>query len=162
MGDRDLETLTVGCRALLLEVIRRAGYDWVLYRGSRRLKTKQIAEDAYHWLFEEKPGDASWAQRKEEGKELTSFLAICEALDLDPEYVRDTIRKLTVKDVLSVGRPATHRKIEVNTEEDEACLPSPDDIVGVGSMRSEGISPDGGPLFTARPFPLSSWPTRFK
>jgi hypothetical protein len=55
--DEELALQTVnGCKTLLLEIIRRAAYDWVLYRGSRRMVQKVMAEQAYRWLFLENPG----------------------------------------------------------------------------------------------------------
>ncbi len=94
-----------GARSLLLEIVRRAAFDWVLYRSSRRLDQKMLAEDAYTWLFVEEPGHPNWKVRKEEDKELTSFLSICEQLDIDPEKLRKYIRKLTPNRVMSSGRP---------------------------------------------------------
>jgi hypothetical protein len=89
------------CRALLLEVLRRAAHDWILYRGHTKLQLRQLAEDAYVWLFEERPS-----------KDVTSFLTICELLDLDPKYVRNRVRSLTVKQIMTAGRPAEQRKIK--------------------------------------------------
>lgn len=101
-----------GCKSLLLEIIRRAAYDWVLYRTSRRLLHKKLAEQAYEWLFVEEPGDENDQERRDSGKLITSFLAICEALELDPESVRTHVRRLTPKNVMSVGRPAEYRRRE--------------------------------------------------
>jgi len=106
-----------GCKALLLEVVRRAAYDWVLYRTSRRLQHKKLAEDAFYWLFIEEPGHSRWTERSMSQKSITSFLSICEMLDLDPESVRHHVRKLTVKNVMSVGRPAEYRRNEWREEE---------------------------------------------
>lgn len=99
-----------GCKSLLLEIIRRAAYDWVLYRTSRRLIQKKLAEQAYHWLFLEERNTPEWNERDESDKYITSFLAICEALELDPDSVRTHIKKLTPKNVMSVGRPAEYRR----------------------------------------------------
>jgi hypothetical protein len=99
-----------GCKVLLLEVVRRAAYDWVLYRTSRRMLHKKLAEDAYTWLFEEGPGHPNWIERERTGKFITSFIAICNELDLDADTVRSYVRKLTVKNVMSVGRPAEYRR----------------------------------------------------
>jgi hypothetical protein len=74
---------------------------------------KLLAEEAYRWLFLEVPGAPDWEERKREGKDSTSFVAICEALDLIPEEVRGHIRRLTPKNVMSVGRPAEYRKRDV-------------------------------------------------
>lgn len=107
-----IEQEITGCKTLLLEVIRRAAYDWVLYRTSRRMLHKRLAEDAYTWLFEEKPGHVNWEERIRVGKHITSFMAICSELDLDVDTVRKYVKKLTVKNVMSVGRPAEYRRRE--------------------------------------------------
>lgn len=97
------------CRALLLEVVRRAAHDWILYRTSTRLPLKQIAEEAFIWLFEEEPGHPWWTVRERGQSKLTSLLSICEQLELDPEYVRERIRKLTIQQIMLAGRPAERR-----------------------------------------------------
>lgn len=98
------------CRALLLEIVRRAAFDWVLYRSSSKLVNKQLAEGAYHWLFIEEPDSSTWSIRRKNGKEITGFVAICELLDLDPDKVRDRIKLLTKKQIMNAGRPAERRK----------------------------------------------------
>ena len=103
--DGERASQAIGAKSLLLEIIRRAAFDWVLYRSSRRMDQKALAEDAYTWLFVEEPGHPNWKIRKEEGKELTSFLSICEQLELDPEKIRGYVRKLTPNRVMSSGRP---------------------------------------------------------
>ncbi len=100
------------CRALLLEIVRRAAHDWILYRTSTRLPMKQIAEEAFTWLFEEEPGHPWWSMRQKSGCMLTSLLNICEQLELDPEYVRERIRKLTVQQIMLAGRPAERRSAQ--------------------------------------------------
>ena len=102
-----------GCKTLLLETIRRAAYDWVLYRTSRRMAQRVLAETAYRWLFTEKPGTPDWQERQREGKHITSFESICESLDLDSDTVRKHIQRLTAKNVMSVGRPAEYRRRDV-------------------------------------------------
>lgn len=99
-----------GCKNLLVEIIRRAAYDWVLYRTSRRMLHKKLAEHAYQWLFVEEENDAGWKERMDNEKYITSFTAICTALELDPESVRKHVMKLTPKNVMSVGRPAEYRR----------------------------------------------------
>ena len=99
-----------GARALLVEILRRAAYDWVLYRDSTRLEHQQLAADAHFWLFEEKDDHPSWDTRIDEGKQLTAFHSICEELDLDPDVVRDAVRNLTFKRVVASGRPPTRTK----------------------------------------------------
>ena len=96
------------CRALLLEIIRRAAHDWVLYRNSRRPE-RAYAADAYTWLFEEDEEHPWGRERKLSGEHLTSFLSICEVMDLDPKVVRKRVRRMTVKDIMTAGRPAERR-----------------------------------------------------
>lgn len=109
------------CRALLLEIVRRAVHDWVLYRQHTEMKKKQRALAAHTWLFEECPGHQDWEERKtakfdtEDGtivgaRAITSFLAICEAVDIDPEAVRSRARTMTVRDIIHAGRPAERRR----------------------------------------------------
>ncbi len=106
------------CRALLLEVIRRAAHDWVLYRNTRKPE-RAYAMDAYVWLFEEREGHKNWEARKqEEGGTLMAFETICEMLDLDPEFVRRRVRAMTVKDIMTSGRPAESRKARQEGVED--------------------------------------------
>lgn len=94
-----------GSRSLLLEIVRRAAFDWVLYRASSRIDQRMLAEDAYTWLFLEEPGHPNWKLRAAEDKQLTSFLSICEQLDVDVERMRRYIRTLTPNRVMSSGRP---------------------------------------------------------
>lgn len=108
-----------GCKQLLIEIIRRAAYDWVLYRGHTRLVQRALADQAYRWLFVETEGSADYAERMRDGKYITSFEAICEGLDLDPGRVREYIRRLTPKNVTSVGRPAEYRRGAVSRQSDE-------------------------------------------
>jgi len=97
------------CRALLLEVIRRAAHDWVLYRTTSKLELRQLALGAHTWLFEERPGHPWWALRHKEGEPFLAFLNICETLDLSPEKVRSRVREMTVRDIVTAGRPAERR-----------------------------------------------------
>lgn len=105
------------CRALLLEIIRRASYDWVLYRTSSKLANRVLADSAFHWLFVEEEGTPAWKQRELNDKELTGFIAICDALELDVSQVRKRIRMLTDKDIMGAGRPAEKRKHKVSADE---------------------------------------------
>lgn len=98
------------CRALLLEIIRRAAHDWILYRMHDRLQLRQVAEDAYVWLFKEGPKHPWSRMRKSSGSTLTSFLSICELIDLDPKFVRDRVRGMTVQQIMTAGRPAERRR----------------------------------------------------
>ena len=105
------------CRALLLEVIRRAAHDWVLYRNTRRPE-RAFARSAYVWLFEEEPGHPDWETRKREGEPLMAFLTICECLDLDPDVVRRRVKQMTIRDIMAAGRPAETRKVKHEGVED--------------------------------------------
>ncbi len=115
--ETDQQTEAASCRALLLEVIRRASYDWVLYRTSSKLQSKQLAESAFHWLFVEDEKSKQWTQRSRNGKGMMSFLTICETLDLEPKNVRRHVRELTSKKIMGAGRPAEHRKKPKNSDE---------------------------------------------
>ena len=105
------------CRALLLEIVRRASYDWVLYRTSSKLANRLLADNAFHWLFVEEEGTPAWKQRELNDKELTGFVAICDALELDVNQVRKRIRSLTERDIMGAGRPAEKRKHKVSADE---------------------------------------------
>lgn len=112
----DQQAEAASCRALLLEIIRRASFDWVLYRNSSKLANKQLAESAYHWLFVEDESSKQWAQRERNGKGMLSFLNICETMDIAPEKVRAKVRVLTGRDIMGAGRPAERRKVKHNDE----------------------------------------------
>ena len=99
------------CRACLLEILRRAAHDWVLYRTHSELSKRQIAQHAHTWLFEEGPGHRWWEQRnRPNGQSFTSFLSICNVLDLDPKYVREKVKRITPKQITTAGRPAERRR----------------------------------------------------
>jgi hypothetical protein len=101
---------SAACRALLLEVVRRAAYDWVLYRASSKLVNRQLAESAHTWLFVEKPETATWDLRRRNGNELNGYHPICDLLEIDPEKMRARIRTMTERDIMGAGRPAERRK----------------------------------------------------
>lgn len=129
-----------GCKTLLLEIIRRAAYDWVLYRGKTRLDQRDLANTAYRWLFEEEEGTVDWHERMREKKYITSFIAICEGLDLDPDTVRKHIKRLTPKNVMSVGRPAEYRRRDVFADKgsSEESYSLPDGLVDYDSGTDDG------------------------
>lgn len=104
------------CRALLLEVIRRASFDWVLYRSSSKLQAKLLAESAHHWLFTETESSPSYALRVRNGKTMMSFLAICDTLDIEPSKIRKRVHLLTEKDIMGAGRPPERRKVKISDE----------------------------------------------
>jgi hypothetical protein len=117
-----------GCRGLMLELIRRAAFDWVLYRSSTRLLQRQLADQAFEWLFVEASGHPSWALRVREEKVSTSFLVVCEQLGLDPETSRAHIKKLTPRHVMSVGRPTSYRTRTVATSDNDESYALPDGV----------------------------------
>jgi len=99
-----------GAKSLLIEVVRRAAYDWVLYRGDSRPALRGLAADARAWLFDELPEHAAWEERKNRGELAMSFLGICESLELDPRAIRVGIQKLTPHHIRTLGRIPTNRK----------------------------------------------------
>jgi hypothetical protein len=52
---------------------------------------------------------------------LTSFLSVCEQLDLDPEYVREKIQLLTPRSIKMAGRPPERRKRREGYESSYYC-----------------------------------------
>lgn len=99
------------CRALLLDIMRRAIHDWVLYRHHSRMALREIAQEAKIWLFDEKPGHPYWEVRHAEAEmQLTSFLGICDLLDVDPDFVRRRARSMTIQDIRTAGRPPERRR----------------------------------------------------
>ena len=124
-----------GCKTLLLELIRRAAYDWVLYRASTRILQRTLASQAHEWLFLEMPGHPSWEEREREGRSHTSLISVCEGLDLEPDNVRQHVRRLTPKNVMSVGRPAEYRRRDVFTsQQNEDVHALPDGLVDYDSI----------------------------
>jgi hypothetical protein len=136
-----------GCKALLLEIVRRAAYDWVLYRGSSRILHKTLAEQAFHWLFLESPNTSEWREREKQGKYVTSFVGICDSLGLDVDLVRKHIKRLTPKNVLSVGRPAENRRREVFSSNREDVFSLPKHLVDLEEVSGEGDDESGGNNF---------------
>jgi hypothetical protein len=124
------------CQALLLEIVRRAAHDWVLYRHHSNLEKRALANQAYTWLFEEEPGHTSWKERDralfrlraDKGEDvlevgtrrLTSFLSICEIVGIDPDAVRARARKMTPESITRTGRHAERRKPAQDTSTIEA------------------------------------------
>jgi len=106
-----------GVQNLLLAIIRRAAQDWVLYRDSTRRDQKICADEAYVWLFVEDENHPYYELRKKSGRSLTSFLNICEVLDLAPDRVRQHIRRLTKEKIKSLGRRPSTGSGKVNYEE---------------------------------------------
>lgn len=98
-------------KALLCEIILRAVFDYVLYRHHTRLKKRVMAMEAFVWLYLEKRGHPDRVARERDGWETFSFEYICDSLQLDPDKLRARIRKLKPRDMLSLGRPPTKRKL---------------------------------------------------
>ncbi len=133
-----------GARALLLEIIRRAAYDWVLYRASRRLDQKVLAEDAFTWLFQEDKHHPNWQLRRAEGKELTALVNICVELDLDVNRVRAHIKNLTPNKVMSSGRPPENSRASDHSPSIRIHTSLPDDLGGVDAFDFDSLLSSGG------------------
>lgn len=95
---------------LALEIMRRAAHDWILYRDSIKPQQKLIADDAYHWIFVEEPDSEAWQERIRSNKQLTSFFSVCDILSVNPKVAREYVKRLTIKEILSTGRPPTYRR----------------------------------------------------
>jgi len=118
-----------GCKRLLTEIIKRAVYDWVLYRRNKKLNFKRLARDAYTWLFLEDERHSYHRERVRNDKYITGFLPICAALGLDPNEIREGAKKLTPRVIMNMGRPPEHRK--TRDPEVDVCptyCPVPDEI----------------------------------
>ncbi|MHA2065370.1 MAG: hypothetical protein ACXABY_13425 [Candidatus Thorarchaeota archaeon] len=99
---------------MLVEIVRRAAYDWVLYKDSKDRINKSYADEAYEWLFVEEEGDEVWEERVATGTVSTSFLSICDALDLNPDMIRKGITLLTSHRIKTLGRIPSSRKMNSN------------------------------------------------
>jgi hypothetical protein len=97
-------------RSLLLDVLRRAIHDWVLYKNSSRLEHKELARHAFIWLFEEEEGHPWRLQRQQEGLDMLSLESVCDVLDIDIETVRRVARNTTERQIKTAGRPPERRK----------------------------------------------------
>lgn len=100
-------------RKLLIDVILRAAFDWVLYRDSKKLAQQQLAREAYIWLFDEGPGHPHWRERLDDEDDDSlpfAFISVCDAMNLNPGWIRSHIRRLTRKDITSSGRPRIYRR----------------------------------------------------
>jgi len=78
-----------GIRALWLKVIIRAVFDWVTYRDSTKLDKRKYADSADAWLFQK-------------NLLFNSFDNVCRQLDLDPNQIREQVRKMTKDDVSKI------------------------------------------------------------
>jgi len=124
------------CRALLLEIIRRAIHDWILYRNHAKLEMKERAESAYIWLFEEDKNHSWYHQREKNGSTITSFVVICELLDIEASFVRARARKTTIKQIMTAGRPAERRRPSKEVRYEEHDVSGSIGAGGVGALES--------------------------
>ena len=127
-------------RALLLEILKRAIHDWILYRNHSKLDMRARATSAHTWLFEEDADHPWFRQREREGHTIVAFLVICETCDLDPEYVRRRARETTVKQIMTAGRPAERRRPTKEVSYDEH---------RVDSINLEALEQPSGGRFTS-------------
>lgn len=75
-------------------MVRRAVWDFVLYRNADPVKQKdryELAVDAAGWLF--------WDGEDPEGEDGFTFLHICSALELDAKRFRERVLTLTREDI---------------------------------------------------------------
>ena len=94
-----------GVRALWLKVIIRAVFDWVTYKDSTKLDKKKYAEGADAWLFQK-------------SLLFNSFENVCRQLDLDPNQIREQVRKMTKDDVSKIE----HLERDYEDEEEKPVL----------------------------------------
>lgn len=81
---------TIPERRLMAAILRRAVYDFVLYRDEDH-EHHALALDSARWIFcrnEEDEVDGSW-----------TFTYICKDLGLNPAMVRRKARQVTVRDI---------------------------------------------------------------
>jgi hypothetical protein len=130
----------------------------VLYRQHERLELKQLANDAYVWLFEEEPGHPQHEERRTSmlevkredgttelvkgGRMITSFLSICDMVGMSPKVVRERARSMTAKSIMHAGRPAESRNRERESSGIEEHGVSVDYDYSSESYGSSGVSPD--------------------
>jgi hypothetical protein len=69
-------------RVLWVKVIIRAAFDYTLWKDSKDFKLRRHALDAERWFFSE-------------SSLVNSFTKICEVLKIDPEHIRECVRRLT-------------------------------------------------------------------
>jgi hypothetical protein len=131
------------CRGLLAAILHLAIREWVQYKGSVHPEKARWADDARHWLFVEDTNSLEWRYRQETGMQMTSFIAICQELGLNPTVVREKVKKLTREDL---------RKVVSNSDSDDdgdaVSLPSSllGDIVEFDPL-FDGYAPTTGDSF---------------
>ncbi len=67
-------------------VVRRAAVDYVLYRNHEKTKLRKLGADAEAWIF------------SGEEDTLSSFVSVCDILDLEPDLVKTKIKNLCEED----------------------------------------------------------------
>ena len=67
-------------------VVRRAAVDYVLYRDHTTTKLRKLGTDAESWIF------------SDEDESLSSFVSVCDILDLEPDLVKTKIKNLREED----------------------------------------------------------------
>lgn len=155
------------CQAFLMEIIQRAAHDWVLYRQHHKLELKQLAEQAYIWLFEEEPGHPAWRTREKAlfkvrdddgqtvvevgSRKLTSFLSICEACGLDPEAVRERAREMTVESIMKTGRHLERRRAKNSNDSMSIETHAVHEDIDIDSIEAEH-----------QPYARESWETDYR
>ena len=73
---------------LWASVMRRAIVDWILYKDHKDPKLSKLGVSAEEWIFSEDPPE----------KELSTFCALCETMNLPPSLVREKILTMTEED----------------------------------------------------------------
>ena len=143
----DLQQQTDGARRLLSKIILRAALDWVMNRGSVDLWRKELADDAFAWLFLEMPGTREWEERVQDGCELTSFLGICSILGLHPETIRFGVTRMTPAQVLNLGKSPSRSETWELGAVAPLCHTSVDRYLSpVDSYDSMELMDDGDPI----------------
>ena len=80
-------------RAWAAAMLRRAAWDFALYRHYRSGKKAAIFRDAHKWIFLPPVVE-------EDIDRFATFEYICMILDLDPDHARETVLKLRRKDLV--------------------------------------------------------------
>jgi hypothetical protein len=98
-------------RRLMLAVLEDAIATWVRYRGDERARTRRLLREVERWMAD---SDTSWP---------FSFQNICDALNLDPAYLRRGLRAIgrtpeparssTPKSVVAFARRVAGRRHKV-------------------------------------------------
>jgi hypothetical protein len=76
-----------GERLLLAAILHRAVLDAVVDSESKQTERRRISEEARRWIF------------SDQGTGFTSFVNICEVLELDPGWVRNKVKRLDPSEI---------------------------------------------------------------